>query len=141
MNNNKIKIFLVDDDVLFLKLLEIECLKHPDFIVETYPTGELCLAHLSNSPDVIVLDYHLNGIDKQAMNGIETLNHIKIFKSDIPVIMLSAQEDMDVALDCMQNNAFDYVTKNKSIYLRLPQMIATIFSCYSSSLNGATNNE
>ena len=124
----KIKIFLVDDDVLFLKLLEIVCLKHTDFIVETYPTGELCLAHLSHNPDVIVLDYHLNGIDKQAMNGIETLNNIKAVKAGIPVIMLSSQDNMDVALDCMHHNAFDYVTKNKSIYLRLPQIISTIFS-------------
>jgi hypothetical protein len=36
--------------------------------------GELCLANLAeNKPDVIILDYHLDGIDKNAMNRIETL--------------------------------------------------------------------
>ena len=64
-NENKIKIFLVDDDALFLKSLEIEFLQNADFIVETYPTGELCIAHLSHNPDVIILDYQLDGIDRK----------------------------------------------------------------------------
>ena len=58
-NNNKIKLFLVDDDAVFLKSLEIEFIQHTDFIVETYSTGELCIANLSKKPDVIILDYHL----------------------------------------------------------------------------------
>ena len=43
MNNEKIKLFLVDDDAVFLKLLEIEFLEHADFDIKTYPTGELCI--------------------------------------------------------------------------------------------------
>ena len=54
---NKIKLFLVDDDAVFLKSMEIEFLHHADFVIETYPTGELCLENLSHSPDVIILDY------------------------------------------------------------------------------------
>ncbi|MEO8762557.1 MAG: response regulator, partial [Bacteroidia bacterium] len=60
---NKIKLFLVDDDALFLKSLEIEFLELADFKMETYATGELCIANLSHKPDVIILDYHLDGID------------------------------------------------------------------------------
>ena len=73
----KIKIFLVDDDALFLKSLEIDFLNHADFKIETFPTGEACLKSLSQNPDVIILDYQLDGIDPTAMNGIETLNKIK----------------------------------------------------------------
>ena len=77
VKTNKIKIFLVDDDAIFLKSLEIEFLQHADFDIETYVSGELCMKHLSNNPDVIILDYHLYGIDKNAMNGLETLIQIK----------------------------------------------------------------
>src|SRR6476620_2720641 len=98
---NKIKLFLVDDDALFLKTLEIEFLQHADFDIETYATGELCMVNLSRNPDVIILDYHLDGIDKNAMNGIETLDKIKTFNSDIPVVMLSSQDKIDVAINCM----------------------------------------
>ena len=73
---NKIKIFLVDDDAVFLKSLEIEFLQHADFVIETYATGERCIKNLSQFPDVIILDYHLDGIEKNAMNGMETLDKI-----------------------------------------------------------------
>lgn len=123
----KIKIFLVDDDAVFLKLLEIEFLDHADFAIETYPTGEQCLAHLSHSPDVIILDYHLDGIDKNAMNGIEALQKIKAFNQDIPVIMLSSQDKIEVAINCMHHRAFDYVVKSETAFVRLQKIISTIF--------------
>ncbi len=128
MEDNKIKIFLVDDDALFLKLLEHEFLKHGDFVIDTYATGELCLQHLTKNPDVIILDFHLDGIDKNAMNGIETLDKIKIFNSDIPVIMLSSQDKIEVAIDCMHHRAFDYVVKSETAFIRLKKIITSIFS-------------
>lgn len=127
-NNDKIKIFLVDDDAVFLKLSEIELLEHADFIIETYATGELCVANLSRNPDVIILDYHLDGIDKNAMNGLETLDKIKAFNSDIPVIMLSSQDKIDVAVNCMHHRAYDYVVKSETAFLRLQKIITSIFS-------------
>ena len=124
---NKIKLFLVDDDALFLKSLEIEFLNHADFVIETYATGELCMESISHSPDVIILDYHLDGIEKSAMNGMETLDKIKSFNPDIPVIMLSSQDKIDVAINCMHHRAFDYVVKSETAFVRLQKIITTIF--------------
>jgi two-component system OmpR family response regulator len=127
-NENKIKLFLVDDDALYLKSLEIEFLEHADFTIETYATGELCMSNLSRNPDVIVLDYHLDGIDRTAMNGLETLDKIKSANPDIPVIMLSSQDKIDVAIKCMHHKAFDYVVKSETAFMRLQKIITTIFS-------------
>jgi DNA-binding NtrC family response regulator len=127
-NENKIKLFLVDDDALYLKLLEIEFLQHADFTIETFATGELCIANLSHNPDVIILDYLLNGIDKNAMDGIETLDKIKAFNQDIAVVMLSAQDKIEVAISCMHHRAFDYVVKSETAFVRLQKIISTIFS-------------
>ena len=127
MNTEKIKLFLVDDDAVFLKSLEIDFLQHADFVIETYPTGELCLKHLSNNPDVIILDYHLDGIDRTAMNGIETLDKIKASNPDIPVIILSSQDKIDVAINCMHHRAFDYVVKSETAFMRLQKIITNIF--------------
>ena len=124
---NKIKLFLVDDDALFLKSLEIEFLNHADFVIETYATGELCMESISHYPDVIILDYHLDGIEKSAMNGMETLDKIKAFNPDIPVIMLSSQDKIDVAINCMHHRAFDYVVKSETAFVRLQKIITTIF--------------
>ena len=125
---NKVKIFLVDDDALLLKSLEIEFLELADFDVETYATGELCVENLANKPDIIILDYHLDGIDKNAMNGIDTLDKIKEFNPEISVIMLSSQDKIEVAVNCMHHKAADYVVKSETAFIRLQKKIATILS-------------
>lgn len=126
-NDTKIKIFLVDDDALFLKSLEIEFLENADFIVETYSTGELCIANINNNPDVVVLDYQLDGIVENAMDGIETLDKIKDFNPDIPVIMLSSQDKIEVAINCMHHKAVDYVVKSETAFVRLQKIITAVF--------------
>ncbi|HEY9221736.1 MAG TPA: response regulator [Lutibacter sp.] len=126
-NDNKIKLFLVDDDAVYLKLLEIEFLQHGDFDIETYPTGELCLENLSNKPDVIILDYYLDGVDVNAMNGMETLDKIKASNPNIPVVMLSSQDKIDIAISCMHHGAFDYVVKSETAFIRLQKIITAIF--------------
>jgi len=126
-NENKIKLFLVDDDAMYLKLLEIEFNQNADFALETFATGEICMANLSHNPDVIILDYHLDGIDKNAMNGIEILDKIKAFNPDIPVVMLSSQDKIEVAVNCIHHKAFDYIVKSETAFLRLQKVITTIF--------------
>ncbi|MCL6460663.1 MAG: response regulator [Flavobacterium micromati] len=124
---NKIKLFLVDDDALFLKSLEILFLENADFIVETYSTGELCVANLPSNPDVIILDYRLDGIISTAMDGLETLDRIKEINNDIPVIMLSSQDKIEVAVNCLHHKALDYVVKSETAFFRMQQIISGIF--------------
>ena len=83
---------------------------------------------LSHNPDVIILDYHLDGIDKYAMNGLETLDKNKRLSTpDIPVVMLSSQDKIDVAINCMHHRAFDYVVKSETAFMRLQKIITTVF--------------
>ncbi len=124
---NPIKIFLVDDDAVFLKSMEIDFLQQGNFIVETFSSGEACINSISSLPGIIVLDYQLDGIEKNAMNGIETLDKIKAFNPDIPVIILSAQDKIEVAVNCMHHKAFDYVVKSETAFVRLQKIIETIF--------------
>lgn len=127
MKKNKIKLFLVDDDAVFLKLLEIEFLRNNDFEVVPFQTGELCIENMALKPDVIILDYHLDGVDKNAMNGLATLDKIKHTNPGIPIIILSSQDKIDVAINCMHHKAFDYVVKSETAFLRLQKIISTIF--------------
>lgn len=124
----KIKIFLVDDDTLFLKSLEIEFMQHADFSIQTFVTGELCIENIAIKPDVVILDYHLNSIDLDAMHGIDTLDKIKEFDPEIPVVMLSSQDDINVAVNCMHHKAFDYVVKSETAFMRLQKIITDIFA-------------
>ena len=126
-DKNKIKLFLVDDDAVFLKLLEIEFFEHSNFSVETFMTGEQCIANMTHNPDVIILDYHLDGNDKSAMNGLITMDRIRAIKPGIPVIILSCQDKIEVAVNCMHHGALDYVVKSETAFLRLKMIIETLF--------------
>src|SRR5687767_12165137 len=127
MSKEKTKLFLVDDDAVFLKALEIEFKQKTDYSIETFSTGELCIQNIYRSPDIIILDYHLDGIDKNAMNGIETLDKIKAYNKDIPVVMLSSQDKIEVAVNCMHHKAFDYIVKSETAFIRLQKAITAIF--------------
>lgn len=126
-DKKRFQLFLVDDDALFLKSLQIDFFQFTDYNIKTFATGELCLEYLSDKPDMIILDYELDGINKQAMNGIQTLDKIKSFNADIPVVMLSSQDKIEVAIDCMHHRAFDYVVKSETAFMHLQKKISRLF--------------
>jgi DNA-binding NtrC family response regulator len=125
-NNNKSLLFVVDDDALFLKTLEVDLAQDLRFSVKTFATGELCLENISQNPDVIILDYYLNGVYTNAINGIETLDKIYAINPQIPVIILSSQDKIEVAINCMKHRAFDYIVKSETSFIRLQKVIAYI---------------
>lgn len=124
---DKVKLFLVDDDKVFLKALEIEFSQEGNFEIRTFATGELCLKDIPYGPDIVILDYHLDDIEKDAMNGIQTLDKIKELNEDIPVIMLSSQDKIDIAVNCMHHKALDYVVKSETSFVRLQKIITDVF--------------
>jgi DNA-binding NtrC family response regulator len=127
MNLSKKKIVLVDDDTVFLKMLQADLMEHDNFEIETYPTGEQFLEKISNSIDLVILDFHLNGVNQKAINGLETLDKIKAFNAEIPVIMLSSQDKIEVAIDCIHHGAIDYIVKSETAFFKVNQSITKLF--------------
>jgi len=42
-------------------------------------------------------------------------------------VMLSSQDKIDVAIECMHHQAFDYVVKSETAFMRLQKIITSIF--------------
>jgi DNA-binding NtrC family response regulator len=61
------------------------------------------------------------------MNGLNTMDKIKAVNPGIPVIILSCQDKIEVAVNCMHHGALDYVVKSETAFLRLEQIIETLF--------------
>jgi len=99
-------IFIVDDEQAISKLLTYWVRDKWKYNAESFPTGEDVLKNLHKRPDVVLLDIMLPGLD-----GIETLKRIKAFDENLPVIMLSAQGSIEVAVDSLKFGAYDYFTK------------------------------
>lgn len=126
--NKKSLVFLVDDDNVYLDTLEHNLNKNSpgNITIKKYLTGEQCLKELHQNPDIVILDYQLNTKDKTAMNGIEILKRIKSQNRDVQVIMLSGQDSLEVAVNCIKNGAYDYLIKNESALVRAAQMIKNL---------------
>lgn len=117
------KIFVVDDDEMLRTALEDYLVRKKNHQVAVFETGEDCLNHLGEKPDVIILDYHLNTVSKNAANGMEILQTIRKNYPDIHVIMLSSQESYGVAMKAIQKGAEQYVIKDESAFEKIAAMI------------------
>jgi DNA-binding NtrC family response regulator len=91
--------------------------------IKTFGTGESCLKKLDQKPDIVVLDYFLNSQDQHAMNGMQVLERIKLNYPDVYVIMLSGQDNMQVAVNSMKYGAFDYVIKNENALMKMQNIL------------------
>ncbi|MGQ9799218.1 MAG: response regulator [Ignavibacterium sp.] len=77
-----------------------------EYNAESFATGEDVLKNLRKRLDIVLLDIILPEFDE-----IETLKRIKAFDENLPVIMLSAQGSIEVAVDSLKFGAYDYFTK------------------------------
>ena len=99
-------VFIVDDEQAISKLLSYWVKDKWKYDVEIFSNGEDALKKLNLRPDIILLDIMLPGLD-----GIETLKRVKQYDENLPVIILSAQGSIEVAVEALKFGAFDYFSK------------------------------
>ena len=58
---------------------------------------------------------------------METLDRIKESDPNVPVVILSSQDKIEVAIQCMHHKAFDYVVKSETSFMRLQKILTSIF--------------
>ncbi|WP_300977004.1 sigma-54 dependent transcriptional regulator [Flavobacterium sp.] len=103
----ELKIFIVEDDPFFGETLKYHLKLNPDFNVLLFGSGKECLNNLHQKPAIICLDFGLPDI-----SGDVLLKRIKEINNTIPVIIISGQEDIEVAVDFLKSGATDYIVKN-----------------------------
>ncbi len=113
--------FIVEDSEMYALMLEHKLSKEGDFCIRKFSTGEECVSNLHLNPDFIILDYNLPGI-----NGLETLKRIKKANLDLPVLVISAQQDLKIAINMFGEGAFDYITKDQETVFELNKAILRI---------------
>ena len=68
----KQSVYIVDDDPLFAQMLHDHITADGMRKVRVFHSGEECLQHLFEKPNTIILDYHLDSVQKSAANGLAT---------------------------------------------------------------------
>lgn len=117
------KIFIVDDDEMLTEALSDYLTREVNHNISIYHTGEELLKHVFEKPDVIILDFYLNTVNKDAANGLEVLEAIQDHIQDTRVIMLSSQESYVTATKTIQKGALQYVIKGEDAFQKIAAAI------------------
>ena len=100
------KIFIVEDDPFYGRLLQHHLSMNPDYEVSVYTNGNDVLKNLHLAPDVICVDFGLPD-----MTGDKLLAKVKQYDANLPVIVISGQDEISVAVDLLKKGARDYIIK------------------------------
>lgn len=114
MSEEPFKIFLVEDDVIFAKIISYHLSLNPDNQVEIFSDGKSMIKNLYKNPSLVTLDYHLPD-----MTGLEVLKQVREFNLDIPVVIVSGQQDLATAIELLKKGAYDYILKDQDTKERL----------------------
>jgi len=103
--DGKTKILIVEDEARIARFLEIE-LRHEGFETEKEADGKQAFGRIKKEKfDLILLDWMLPGMD-----GLEVCRRVREF-SEVPVIMLTARDEIEDKVSGLDIGADDYITK------------------------------
>jgi len=109
----KIRVLIVDDAVVFRRLVADELARDPALeVVGTAANGRIALAKMTQvNPEVVILD-----VEMPEMDGLTTLKELRKAYPRLPVIMFSAltERGAEATLDALALGASDYFTKPAS---------------------------
>ena len=89
--------------------------------IVSFSNGVNCLEQIHLNPEIIFLDYQMD-----VYTGYETLRKIKRYNPNFFVVMVSAQEDIDSAVETLKHGAFDYIRKNENLELKVKEVLRKI---------------
>lgn len=98
-------VVIIDDDEMVNEVLKF--ILEKEYIVYNYYTAEDALkSGIIASTDVIITDVNLPGI-----NGLEFINKVHEIDENIPIIVITAYNDIEVAISALKAGAFDFILK------------------------------
>lgn len=101
------RIFIVEDEPWYGEMLKYHLSLNPDYDAHLFDNAKECLNSLHLKPNVICIDYNLPD-----MSGEVLYSKIRSYNSTIPVIVISGQEEISVALDLLKSGVHDYIIKD-----------------------------
>ncbi len=103
----RFKIYIVEDDPWYGQFMTHQLSLNPDHEVVLYTCAKDILDDLHKQPDMVYMDFGLPDMD-----GDKLLKEMLRIMPDLPVIVVSGQEDISVAVNLLKAGAKDYIVKN-----------------------------
>ncbi|MCW8859430.1 MAG: sigma-54 dependent transcriptional regulator [Deltaproteobacteria bacterium] len=100
------KVYLIDDDTE-MREATAQWLDLSGFVVQSFADAASALDHLNECVDGIVI----SDLRMPKMDGMALLGHLKELDGDVPVVLLTAHGDVQMAVDAMRRGAYDFIEK------------------------------
>lgn len=116
------KILVVDDEEMSIKLIEMQLMKDNHQILTSTDGREAVDIIKNEQPDLVISD-----IMMPFMSGLELLEIIKVENKKIPVILISALDDVEVVQTAIGMGADDFIikpVKMDELALRIQRVMA-----------------
>ena len=107
-------IFVLDDEPWYGTMIQHHLSLNSEFSVERFEDANELLAQLYKKPDAITVDFSMPEI-----NGQEAMQLIRKQMPEVPIIIISGQEDIQTAIALLKDGAFDYILKDADTNKRL----------------------
>ena len=104
---NNYNIYMVEDDPWYGEILGYHLSLNPDFKVTRFKTAKDCLSKMYLQPDLVTIDFSLPD-----MQGDKLFEKIRETDPDVPVIVISSQENIMVAVNLLKLGVSDYFIKD-----------------------------
>ncbi len=101
------RIFIVEDDPWYGEMLKYHLSLNPDYEIHLFDNATDCLKNLHLKPAIVCIDYNLPDI-----SGGVLFKRIKSINTSIPIIIISGQEEIRIALDLLKDGAYAYINKD-----------------------------
>ena len=121
MSREVVSIFVVDDDVVYCSSIAHYLSLNPDYKVKTFFSAKDFINNLHDKPDIVTLDYSLPD-----MKGDAALSQVIEASPETKTIVISGQEDIQVAIDLFKKGVHDYIVKNADTQQRLWMVIQNL---------------
>lgn len=100
-------IFIVEDDPWYGEILEYHLSLNPDYHITRFTSGKDLLANLHRKPDLVTIDFSLPDY-----TGDKLYEKIHEYNNQLPVIVISGQEEIAVAVNLLKMGVSDYLIKD-----------------------------
>ncbi|MEY2918468.1 MAG: hypothetical protein RIS73_2182 [Bacteroidota bacterium] len=100
---------MVEDDSWYGEILEYHLSLNPDYKITRFESAKDCLSKMHLQPDLVTIDFSLPD-----MKGDKLFQKIREINTQVPVIFISSQEDIAVAVSLLKMGVSDYLVKDDS---------------------------
>jgi DNA-binding NarL/FixJ family response regulator len=108
----KPRIFIVEDNKTFLQTVKLKLTSMYDKTIDIkgFTESETFLEEIKEGVEIVIMDFYLD--DQSTVEGVELLQQIKKTNPEIFVLVLTGEEDLNIAKECFELGADSYMVKS-----------------------------